>query len=159
MKLFTSLRFVTSLRFATSRSLLHLLLALCFISTSSLTFAHHSFAMFDSTNQLRLQGKVTQFDWTNPHIYIELDVTDGSETKHWTIECANISILSRLGWKFNIMKAGDEITIVVAPLRNGQAGALLKELMLADGSRWGNGAPAGPANIDIVTGEKLNAAQ
>jgi hypothetical protein len=134
-------------------------LAFCFISTSSLALAHHSFAMFDSTNQLRLQGTVTQFDWTNPHIYIELDVKDGSETKHWTIECANISILSRLGWKFNIMKAGDDITIVVAPLRNGQPGALLKELMLADGSRWGNGAPAGPANIDIVTGEKLNAAQ
>lgn len=146
--------------FFTPRTLMALLLTLCALAWSSLAPAHHSFAMFDSENQIRLQGVVTQFDWTNPHIYIELDVKDeAGATKHWTIECANISILSRLGWKFNIMKAGDSITIVVAPLRNGQPGALLKELMLADGSRWGNGAPAGPANIDIVTGEKLNAAQ
>lgn len=137
--------------------LLYLLLSLCL---SGIAQAHHSFAMFDSQNQIRLQGVVTQFDWTNPHIYIELDATDASgETKHWTIECANISILSRLGWKFNIMKPGDMITIVVAPLRNGEPGALLKQLMLADGSKWGNGAPAGPPNIDIETGEKLDAAQ
>jgi hypothetical protein len=148
------------MKLSTSRQLSSLLLSLWFLCWSSLAQAHHSFAMFDSQNQLRLQGVVSQFDWTNPHIYIELDVKDeAGASKHWTIECANISILSRLGWKFNIMKPGDTITIVVAPLRNGEPGALLKELMLADGSRWGNGAPAGPANIDIVTGEKLDAAQ
>lgn len=138
------------------RKFLHLLLALCALSLSGVTQAHHSFAMFDAVNQIRLTGTVSQFDWTNPHIYIELDVPqDDGSTKHWTIECANISILSRIGWKFNIMKAGDEITIVVGPLRNGQPGALLKQLMLADGSLWGNGAPAGLPNIDIKTGEKL----
>ena len=138
------------------RKFLRLLFVLCALSLSGSALAHHSFAMFDAVNQMRLTGTVSQFDWTNPHIYIELDVPqeDGS-SKHWTIECANISILSRIGWKFNIMKAGDEITIVVGPLRNGQPGALLKQLMLADGSLWGNGAPAGPPNIDIKTGEKL----
>ncbi|HEY0964162.1 MAG TPA: DUF6152 family protein [Pseudomonadales bacterium] len=143
-----------------SRRSLHLLLIFCALIGPSLGLAHHSFAMFDSQNQIRVQGVVTQFDWTNPHVYIEVDVTqeDGS-TKHWTIECANISILSRLGWKFNIMKAGDTITAVVAPLRNGQPGALLKQVMLADGSKWGNGAPAGPPSIDIETGEKLDVAQ
>jgi hypothetical protein len=142
------------------RKLLYLFLALCTLSLSGLALAHHSFAMFDSTNQVRLTGVVTQFDWTNPHIYIEMDVIDAAgATKHWTIECANISILSRLGWKFNIMKAGDTITTVVAPLRNGQPGALLKQVMLADGSKWGNGAPAGPPSLDIETGEKLDAAQ
>jgi hypothetical protein len=141
------------------RKLLYLFLAFCTLSLSGLALAHHSFAMFDSANQVRLTGIVTQFDWTNPHIYIEFDVTEAGETKHWTIECANISILSRLGWKFNIMKPGDTITVVVAPLRNGQPGALLKQVMLADGSKWGNGAPAGPPSLDIETGEKLDAAQ
>jgi hypothetical protein len=139
------------------RKLLHLLLVVCTLTLSALAIAHHSFAMFDSANQQRLVGTVTQFDWTNPHIYIELDVTDeAGATKHWTIECANISILSRLGWKFNIMKPGDTITVVVAPLRSGEPGALLKEVMLSDGSKWGNGAPAGPASINIETGEKLD---
>lgn len=144
----------------TARSLLHLVFAFCFIGASGIALAHHSFAMFDSGNQMLLKGVVTQFDWTNPHIYIELDVAaDDGSTKHWTIECANISILSRLGWKFNIIKEGDSITAVVAPLRSGQPGALLKQLMLADGSKWGNGAPAGPPSLDIETGEKLDAAQ
>ena len=143
-----------------SRKLLNLLLVLCAFTLSGLTEAHHSFAMFDSQNQVRLQGLVTQFDWTNPHIYIEMDVTEADgRVKHWTIECANISILSRLGWKFNIMKAGDTITTIVAPLRSGEPGALLKQVMLADGSKWGNGAPAGPPSLDIETGEKLDAAQ
>lgn len=139
------------------RTLLHFLLAVCTLTLPALAMAHHSFAMFDSANQQRLVGTVTQFDWTNPHIYIELDVEDAAgATQHWTIECANISILSRLGWKFNIMKPGDTITLVVAPLRNGQPGALLKQVMLSDGSKWGNGAPAGPPSIDIETGEKLD---
>jgi hypothetical protein len=143
-----------------SRSLLRLLFALCFFSASGLALAHHSFAMFDSGNQKLIKGVVTQFDWTNPHIYIEMDVPkDGGGTEHWTIECANISILSRLGWKFNIIKEGDTISAVIAPLRSGQPGALLKQMMLADGSKWGNGAPAGPPSIDIETGEKLDAAQ
>jgi len=107
--------------------------------------AHHSFAMFDSQNQVKFTGTVARFDWTNPHVYIELDVAgkDGA-SEHWTIECANISILSRLGWKFNFIKPGDEITVIVAPLRTGKPGALLKQVTLADGSKWGNGAPAGP---------------
>ncbi len=143
-----------------SRPQLHLLLALLVLSFSGSALAHHSFAMFDSTNQIRVSGVVTQFDWTNPHIYIEMDVKqDDGSTKHWTIECANISILSRLGWKFNIVKEGDTLTAVVAPLRSGEPGALLKQMMLADGSKWGNGAPAGPPSIDIETGEPLNAAQ
>lgn len=113
--------------------------------------AHHSFAMFDSANQVKFTGKVSQFDWTNPHVYIEMDVAqeDGA-SKHWSIECANISILSRLGWKFNIIKPGDEITVIVAPLRNGQPGALLKQVTTADGSKWGNGNPAGPADPALL---------
>lgn len=110
--------------------------------------AHHSFAMFDSQNQVKMTGTVSQFDWTNPHVYIELDVV-GSDglTKSWTIECANISILGRIGWKFNMIKPGDEITVIVGPLRSGQPGALLKQVTLPDGTKMGNGGPAGLPNI------------
>lgn len=137
--------------FLACRRLLKLGMALGFASLcSTQVLAHHSFAMFDSENQIRFTGVVAQFDWTNPHVYIEMDVAqeDGS-SKHWTIECANISILSRLGWKFNIMKPGDEITVVVAPLRTGKPGALLKQVTLPDGSKWGNGGPAGPAAEEL----------
>jgi hypothetical protein len=112
--------------------------------------AHHSFAMFDHDHQIRLQGKVSEYKWQNPHVYIWLDAPDEKgEMRTWTIECANPGILNRLGWKFNMIKVQDEITVVVAPLRTGEPGALLKQVKLADGRKFGNGAPAGPPNIPI----------
>ena len=110
--------------------------------------AHHSFAMFDHDHQIKIAGTVTHFQWTNPHVYIDLDSTnDQGELKHYTIECANPGILDRVGWKFNMIKAGDKITTIIAPLRTGEAGGLLKQVTLADGRKFDNGAPAGKANI------------
>ncbi len=116
-------------------------------------FAHHSFAMYNNTQQMKFTGKVTRFDWTNPHVYIEMTASqaDGS-TKKWTIECANISILGRIGWTFNMIKVGDQITVIVAPLNSGQPGALLKQVTLPDGRKMGNGNPAGPPDPKLVEG-------
>ncbi len=64
-------------------------------------FAHHSFAMFDTTKRVTLAGTVTAFEWTNPHAYIELDVADErGAVKHWSIELGSPSILMQGGWKF-----------------------------------------------------------
>ena len=110
--------------------------------------AHNSFAMFDNDQQIKLTGNVSKFIWQNPHVYIELDtVDDAGKTRHWTIECANPGILNRIGWKFNMIKTGDKLTVIVAPLRTGEPGALLKQVTLPDGRKFGNGAPAGPALI------------
>ena len=118
--------------------------------------AHHSFALFDNNHHILLHGIVTHYQWTNPHVYIELEVKQPDGTsKRWTIECANPGILSRNGWKYNMVKTGDEITVVVAPLRNGKAGALLKQVKLPDGTKIENGGPAGPPKISIDTGEPL----
>ncbi|MEI9965654.1 MAG: DUF6152 family protein [Caulobacteraceae bacterium] len=81
-----------------------------------------------------MQGTVTHFQWTNPHVYIELETMDpAGADKHWTIECANPGILNRVGWKFNMIKVGDKLTVIVAPLRTGEPGALLKQVTLPDG--------------------------
>src|SRR5688500_15371900 len=72
--------------------------------------AHHSFALFDTAYPLALTGVVTDFQWTNPHVYIELDVAEGIKgAKHWTIELGSPSILMRGGWKFNTLKMGDKV--------------------------------------------------
>ena len=111
--------------------------------------AHHSFAMFDHDHQIKLHGTVTRFQWTNPHVYIGLDAPDpGGEMRHYTIECANPGILDRAGWKFNMIKAGDKITAIIAPLRTGEPGGLLKQVTLEDGRKFNNGGPAGKANIE-----------
>ncbi len=112
--------------------------------------AHHSFAMFDHEHQMKLSGTVTYFQWTNPHVYIDLDVQNAygyTNFKHVTIECANPGILDRVGWKWNMIKKGDQITVIIAPLKNGKAGGLLKQVTLSDGHEFSNGLAAGKPNI------------
>jgi Family of unknown function (DUF6152) len=112
--------------------------------------AHHSFAAYETTLQIKMSGVVTVFKWANPHVYIELDAADAKtgEKRHWLVECASTSILNRAGWKFNMLKPGDQITIIASPLRNGEPAALLKQITLADGRKFSNGAAAGRATIE-----------
>ena len=118
--------------------------------------AHHSFAMFDTAtaSQITLTGVVTSLEWTNPHVYIELDLTappsNGAKplretggSKHWTIELGSPSILQRGGWKFNSVRKGDKVTAVVSPLKSGEPGSLLTRITLPDGRVLGNGGPNG----------------
>jgi hypothetical protein len=112
--------------------------------------AHHSFAVYEPNVQIKMSGTVTKFKWANPHVYLEIDAADAKsgETRHWLLECASTSILNRAGWKFNMLKPGDMITVIVSPLRTGEPAALLKQVTLADGSKYSNGAAAGKVTIE-----------
>ncbi len=106
--------------------------------------AHHSFAMFDHVNRVTLAGTVTRFEWTNPHVYIELDVPDGKGgNKHYSIECASVNVLSRGGWKFTDVKKGDKVSLLVNPLKDGSAGGMLETATFADGRTLGDSNPPG----------------
>jgi hypothetical protein len=135
------------------------LIALLSIGVAAPLLAHHSFAMFDSEHQIRLTGKVTEYIWQNPHVYIHLEGRNprNGKIQEWVIECANPGILNRTGWKFNMIKKNDALVMVVAPLRTGEPGALLKQIKLPDGRIFGNGGPAGPPNISIEDGKPLPA--
>lgn len=117
---------------------------------SAPVLAHHSFAPYETTIQIKLTGAVTSFKWANPHVYFEMDAPDEKtgQTRHWLIEGASTSILNRAGWKFNMLKPGDMVTVIVSPLRNGEPAALLKQITLADGRKFSNGAAAGRATIE-----------
>ena len=107
--------------------------------------AHHSFAMFDSVNKTTISGTVTRFEWTNPHVFIEIDVPgSGGQVKHWSVELGSPSILQRSGWKFSDVKPGEKVTAIVNPLRDGRPGGMLYRLTLADGSMRGNGTAPPP---------------
>jgi len=111
-------------------------------------FAHHSFAMFDHNHQVKLNGTVQYFQWTNPHVYIRLVANDPQgHAKSYTIECANPGLLDRAGWKWNMIKVGDKVTAIIAPLRTGEPGGLLKEITLPNGRSYDNGPAAGKASI------------
>jgi hypothetical protein len=106
--------------------------------------AHHSFTMFDQAAPITITGVVSSVEWTNPHVYIELDLIEPMKgAKHWSIELGSPSILQRGGWKFNSVKRGDKVTAVVSPLKNGEPGSLLTRITLPDGRVLGNGGPAG----------------
>jgi hypothetical protein len=107
--------------------------------------AHHSFTMFDATKVITITGTVTDFQWTNPHSYIEIDVPDESgATKHWAIEMGSPSILQQSGWKFSNLKKGDKTTLVINPLKDGRPGGFLNTATLPDGRVLGNGPGRGP---------------
>jgi hypothetical protein len=106
--------------------------------------AHHSFAMFDHVNRVTLAGTVTRFEWTNPHVYIELDVADGKGgAKHYSIECASVNVLMRTGWKFTDVHKGDKVKLLVNPLKDGSAGGMLETATFADGRTLGDSNPPG----------------
>ena len=97
-------------------------------------WAHHSFAIFDHNRTYTLQGTVAEWSWTNPHGYIELDVTDGPDgLPHFTLELTSVNMLRRAGWRSSDIKAGDAVTVITAPLINGDPGGLLLEIQLPDG--------------------------
>lgn len=106
--------------------------------------AHHSFTMFDMTKRLTLVGTVTSFEWTNPHSYIEVDVPDEKGAlKHWSIELGSPSILMQSGWKFNVIKPGEKVTLIINPMKSGQAGGFLSTVTLPDGRVLSNGPQRG----------------
>jgi hypothetical protein len=108
--------------------------------------AHHSFAMFDQKKIMKLEGTVTEFQWTNPHAFIEMDATDG---KHWSLELNSPNNLKRQGWRHSSLKAGDKITLRMNPLRSGKAGGLFLDLKKADGTVLDSGLPKNGEAVNV----------
>ena len=115
--------------------------------------AHHSFAMFDQRKVMTLEGTVKEFQWTNPHSFIELDVPGrGGAVTHWSIELNSPNNLRRQGWSRTSLKAGERISLRMAPLRNGNPGGLFLDLRKADGKVLDSGLPKDgtPVNVPQV---------
>ncbi len=104
--------------------------------------AHHSFAMFDQSQQVKLEGVVKEFQFTNPHSWIQLMVvpSEGAEAEQWSIEALSPNVLMRNGWKRNTLKPGDKISVLINPLRDGKKGGNLILVTLGDGTTLGGGA-------------------
>jgi hypothetical protein len=97
--------------------------------------------MFDRTKQVELKGTVKDFQYLNPHSWIQLIVTapDGGE-EEWTIEALSPNVLSRTGWKRTSLLAGQKVTLLIYPMRDGTHGGNLISVTLPDGSTLGGGA-------------------
>jgi hypothetical protein len=100
--------------------------------------AHHSGAMFDQAVTRKLTGTVREFQWANPHCFIQLLVKDErGQDVEWSLGITAPPHLQRLGWRRSSLKPGDRITVTINPLRNGQNGGNVVEALGADGKPIG----------------------
>lgn len=98
-------------------------------------YAHHSTAMFDADHPIELSGTIIEWQYSNPHTFIILNVSDenGSATE-WTLEGRSPSAIYRLGWTPNSLQPGDEIIVTVNPLHSGAAGGNYSNIRWIDGT-------------------------
>jgi outer membrane usher protein FimD/PapC len=90
--------------------------------------AHHSFGMFDTTQRVVVEGEVKEFRMVNPHSFIVVAVKDADgKTNDWWIEAHSLLVLKRQGWTRDSLKAGDQIRLIVNPLRTSQPGGYMVE--------------------------------
>jgi hypothetical protein len=96
--------------------------------------AHHSFTMFDNSKTVVITGTIKDFQWTNPHTWTWIDVTnDAGVTETWGIEGMSPNYLGRRGWTKDTLKPGDRVSITIFPLKNDLKGGTFLRAKLADG--------------------------
>jgi hypothetical protein len=111
------------------------------IALATATGAHHSPVMFDRTVAKTIVGTVVRFTWTNPHSSIQLDVPNESGgVDRWGVELGSPQSMARNGWRSNIIKPGDTVTVVVNPLKSGEFGGIFVSMTLPDGRKLGGRA-------------------
>jgi len=100
--------------------------------------AHHSFAMFDQSKEVTVTGTVRQFQWTNPHSYIQLMAKDASgKDVEWSMEMGAPMYLYARGWRPSTLKVGMLVSIRINPLRNGKPGGVVIDVTTPDGKAIG----------------------
>ena len=112
-----------------------LLVVTALLTVANPAWAHHSYAMFDQTRRVALQGTVKALEWTNPHVWLWVDNSDGNAgTITYAFETNAPAELARFfGWNKSILKPGERITVEYAPLRSGNNGGALIKIIFADG--------------------------
>jgi Family of unknown function (DUF6152) len=110
--------------------------------------SHHSFAMFDHEKKITVSGTLKEFEWTNPHCWLHVSVTDAAtgKTLDWSFEMGSIGQVAAQGWKENSVKAGDKITIEAYPMKDGSRGGQYLSAQLGDGRSFKQNNNPNPNN-------------
>ena len=100
------------------------------------TWAHHSFAAeYDSSHEITLTGKITKVEWTNPHIYIHIDVPEGGTVTSWAVEGYPPNTLKRTGFPRSLLKEGDTVTITAYKAKDATNTGAAREVTFPDGTK------------------------
>jgi Family of unknown function (DUF6152) len=97
--------------------------------------AHHSFAMFDATKDVTLNGTVKEFEWTNPHSWLRVMVNDEKTGKPvlWALELSSPARLTTMGMHSDSVKAGDVVSVTFHPMKDGTRGGQFMAAKLPNG--------------------------
>jgi hypothetical protein len=117
--------------------------------------AHHSYAAFDREKKVTLTGVVKEFQWNNPHAWIQIMVADEKGRQvEWGVECGSPNMMARTGWRSSTLKAGDKVVATVNPLKDGRPNGSLVTVTLADGRVLGPGNAPAPRPLGSATRSK-----
>jgi len=109
------------------------------LAMTSAAFAHHSSAMFDKSVIREVAATVIEFQWSNPHVWIQIEIRgDSGEAQEWSIETLGPNSLFRRGWRPNSFQPGDNIQIKFNPMRDGSPAGGFIAAKFPDGSIIGN---------------------
>ena len=107
--------------------------------------AHHGAATFDVGKGITLKGTVTEWIWINPHCFLKFDTKDDAGTvRNWAVEAANPTTMTQRGWSRTSFKAGDEITVTLEPVKNGQPIGRVLTVVLPNGQKLVTAPPGSP---------------
>jgi len=98
--------------------------------TAQTARAHHSFAMFDFDKVVTITGTVKEFQWTNPHVvlWVNVEGKDPKKPEVWYMEMTSPGNLTRGGWSRKALNPGDKVEVELSPLRNGDLGGALRKV-------------------------------
>lgn len=115
------------------KSLFGLLLA----AAASSALAHHSHAMFDHTKTVTVTGRVSEVSYRNPHVFLWIEVeADGGEIQTWSVEMSNIQNMIRRGIGGGTFTVGEQVTVTMHPLNNGNLGGNYVSVIDSDGTEY-----------------------
>jgi hypothetical protein len=123
-------------------------------------YAHHSYAMFDTTRTVTVTGTVRTLEWASPHVWLWIEVPDGKGgSDPYGFETVSPAQIQRdYGWDKNIVKVGDKVTVEFAPLRSGKNGGELEKVTLESGrvlaTRFTKGATPPSPDASATTPQK-----
>jgi hypothetical protein len=109
-------------------------------------WSHHSAAMFEPTKSIELDGTVKEFQWTNPHSWLQLMAPDGKGgQEEWSLELGPLVGLARGGWKPRTLQPGEKVKVSFHPMRDGSHGGRLISVTTPAGHVY-NGQAGAPSD-------------